>query len=179
MVINAYKITAIYSVIAMILAVFLMACMGYMLSKRNLKGKTTIAFIVYFTTLFSGGLVPCYILNTQVYHLNDTILIYILPGLISPMYVFMMRTFMQDVPVEITESATIDGANEYTIFASKNYEQYKAYPGGKRRGINNGFGGFAERNRKNDNGYYSSETCAFGIPVFPEVFCKGTYRRNC
>ncbi len=115
-VINAYKVTGIFSVVSTALSVFLMSCMAYMLSKRDLKGKAVISFLIYFTTLFSGGLVPTYILNTQYLHLGDTMWIYIIPGLISPFYVFMMRSFIQDIPYEITESAVIDGANEYMIY---------------------------------------------------------------
>lgn len=115
-ILSAYKITAIFSALYMVLSVFLMACLGYFLSKKELKGKTAISLIVYFTTLFSGGLVPTYILNTQYLHLDDTIWIYILPGLISPWYVFMIRTFFQDIPYELTEAAYLDGADEYMIF---------------------------------------------------------------
>lgn len=115
-ILNAYKITAVFSAVYMVLSVFLMACLGYFLSKRDIKGKRAISLIVYFTTLFSGGLVPTYILNTQYLHLDDTIWIYILPGLISPWYVFMIRTFFQDIPYELTEAAYLDGADEYMIF---------------------------------------------------------------
>ena len=115
-VIDAYKITALFSIMFMVLSVLLMAGLAYLLSKRGLKGRRFISLYIYFTTLFSGGLVPTYILNTQYLHLDDTIWIYILPGLVSSWYVFMMRTFFQEIPYEITESATIDGANEYTIF---------------------------------------------------------------
>ena len=115
-VLQAYKITAIFSFSYMFLSVLLMAGMAYLLSKRGLAGKKFISFYIYFTTLFGGGLVPTYILNTQYLHMDDTIWIYIIPGLIAPFYVFMMRSFFQDIPYEITESAVIDGANEYTIF---------------------------------------------------------------
>lgn len=100
----------------MILGVLLMAMIAYPLSKRNMKGKRAISFYLYFTMLFNGGLVPTYILITQYLHLDDTIWVYILPGLISPWYVFMMRTFFQGIPEEIFESARIDGASQYNIF---------------------------------------------------------------
>ena len=67
--------------------------------------------------LFSGGLVPTYILTANYLHLSNTIWVYILTGLISPWYVFMMRTFFNDIPEAIIESALIDGANDFTIFA--------------------------------------------------------------
>ena len=65
---------------------------------------------------FSGGLVPTYILITQYLHLGNTIWVYIIPSLISPWYVFMLRTFFQGIPGSISESAYMDGASEYTIF---------------------------------------------------------------
>ena len=115
-VIQAYKITAIFSFVQMGMSVFFMACLAFMLSKRNLKLKKQISFFVYFTSLFSGGLVPTYIIITQYLHLGDTIWVYILPALISPWYVFMMRTQFNTIPYEITEAAYVDGADEFFIF---------------------------------------------------------------
>lgn len=116
-ILNAYKVTAIFSVVTMGLSVLLMSMIAYPLACGHMRGKRGISFYLYFTMLFSGGLVPTYILITQYLHLDDTIWVYILPGLISPWYVFMIRTFFQGLPYEIYESAVIDGANEYRIFA--------------------------------------------------------------
>lgn len=115
-IIDAYKVTIEVSVIYTVLSVLLMAMLAYPLTKKNLKGKNALSFYIYFTMLFSGGLVPTYILITQYLRLGDTIWVYIIPSLISPWYVFMMRTFFQGIPGEISESALIDGANEYIIF---------------------------------------------------------------
>lgn len=115
-ILRAYKTTAIFSFSSMVLSVLLMAMIAYPLSQTYLKGRGFISMYLYFTLLFSGGLVPTYILMTQYLHLNDTIWVYILPGLISPWYVFMIRTFFQGIPQAMLESAEIDGANEYTIF---------------------------------------------------------------
>ena len=116
-VINAYKVTIIVSVVYMVFSTFLMALVAYPLSRRTFKGKMFVSFYLYFTMLFGGGLVPSYILITQYYHLGDSLWVYILPHLISPWYVFMMRSFFQEVPHEMIESAYIDGAGEYRIFA--------------------------------------------------------------
>ena len=116
-VLNAYKVTITFSVACMVLGVTLMAMLAFALSKRDLKGKKAMSFYVYFTMLFGGGLVPSYILITQYLHLADTIWVYIVTGLVSPWYVFMLRTFFQGIPYEITEAAVIDGANEFKIFA--------------------------------------------------------------
>lgn len=115
-IIDAYKITALAAFLFMGLSVFFMALIAYPLTKSNLKGRNAINFYIYFTMLFSGGLVPTYILITQYLRLTDTLWVYILPGLISPWYVFMMRTFFKGIPAEISESAYIDGASEYRIF---------------------------------------------------------------
>ena len=113
---RAYGVTSFYSIINMVLNVLLMAMIAYPLSADNLKGKKYINFYLYFTMMFSGGLVPKYIIVSKYLHLNNTIWVYILPQLISPWYVFMMRTFFSGIPKEIMESATVDGASEYRIF---------------------------------------------------------------
>lgn len=113
---NAYEVTIAVSVIYMVLSVILMAMIAYPLSRDGFKGKRGLSFYLYFTMLFSGGLAPSYILITQFLHLNNTLWVYILPGLISPWYVFMMRTFFSGIPTSIIESAEIDGAREFQIF---------------------------------------------------------------
>lgn len=115
-ILRAYGVTFVYSMAAMVLSVLFMAMVAYPLSRKKLKGRNVLNFYLYFTMLFGGGLVPTYLLVAKFLHLNDTIWVYILLGLINPWYVFMMRTFFQGIPGEIIESATIDGASEYTIF---------------------------------------------------------------
>lgn len=115
-ILNGYKVTIIYSVIATVLSVLIQSMCAYPLSKRKLRGKRGISFYLYFTMLFSGGMVPTYILITQYLHLGDTIWVYIIPSLVSPWNVFMMRTFFSGLPYEIFESMKVDGASEYNIF---------------------------------------------------------------
>ena len=115
-IIDAYKITIIYSALGTFVSILVQAMMAYPLSRYTLRGRTGISFYLYFTCRFSGGLVPSYILLTQYLHLNNTIWIYILPSMVSVWNVFMMRTFFQGIPTEIIESMYIDGASEYNIF---------------------------------------------------------------
>ncbi len=115
-VMDAYGITILSSVLFTFISVGCMSGVAYMLSKRNLKGNSFFSFYLFFTMLFSGGLVPSYILITQYLHLDDTLWVHIIPGVVSPWYVFMIRTFFQGLPQEILESARVDGANQYTIF---------------------------------------------------------------
>ncbi len=113
---QAYKITTIFSVATMVFSVFFMSMIAYPLSVKGFRGRNQLSFYLFFTMLFSGGLVPSYILITQYLKLSNTIWVYILPYLISPWYVFMIRTFMQALPNELREAVKIDGGNEYTVF---------------------------------------------------------------
>jgi len=115
-VLNAYKITGMFSVLSMVASVMMMSMIAYPLSRTTFSKRRIVSFFLYFTMLFSGGLVPSYILITQYLHLDDTIWVYILPAMISPWYVFMIRTFFQGLPEAIIESAYIDGASEFVIF---------------------------------------------------------------
>ena len=115
-ILNAYKTTFIFSISSMVLGLLLMSMVAYALSRRDFKASRFVSFFLYFTTMFGGGLVPSYILITQYLHLQDTIWVYIIPSLIAPFNIFMIRTNFQALPIELTESALIDGAGEYTIF---------------------------------------------------------------
>ena len=115
-IIDAYKITGIASFMYMFLAVLFMAMVAYPLSNKTFKARKYVNFYFYFTMLFGGGLVPSYILITRYLNLDDTIWVYVIPGLLSPWYIFMMRTFFGDIPGEMLEAVKIDGGNQYTAF---------------------------------------------------------------
>lgn len=115
MILQAYKVTGFVSIVSMILGTFLKALIAYPLSRQNYRKRGFIAFYLFFTMLFHGGMVSTYILITRYLHLDDTIWVYILRGLLSPWHIFMMRTFFQGVPNEIVEAARIDGMSEYGI----------------------------------------------------------------
>ena len=113
---DAYKVTFIFSVATMFLSVLLQSMIAYALARPDFKGKRFVSFYLYFPVMFSGGLVPMYILITQYLHLQDTIWVYIVPSLISAFNVFMIRTNMQALPNDLYESAVIDGAGEYRVY---------------------------------------------------------------
>lgn len=115
-IIDSYKVTAIFSIIATILAMLVQSLMAYPLSRANFRAKKFLTTYLFITMLFSGGLVPSYILNTQYLHLQDTIWIYILPCLTSAWNVIIFRTFFQGLPEGLVEAAKIDGAKEIQIF---------------------------------------------------------------
>ena len=115
-ILQAYKVTFIFSFTSMVLGTLLIALLAYPLTRKEFKARKFLNLFVYLTMLFSGGLVPSYILITRFLHLGDTIWVYILPSLINVWYVFMIRSFFSDISEAIYESARIDGANEFVIF---------------------------------------------------------------
>lgn len=114
--IDSYKVTIIFSFVSTVLAVVVMSLLAYPLSRPNYKYKKPIMFFIFFTMLFSGGLVPTYIWITRYLHLGDTIWVYILPYLVNAFNVVVIRTFFQGLPVELTDAAKIDGASEMQTF---------------------------------------------------------------
>ncbi len=115
-ILQAYKITIIFSVTGTIATVFFTALIAYPISRKDMAGRSIINTMLLITMLFSGGLVPTYILNTRYLHLNNTIWIYIIPTLLSAWNIFMMRTFFSQLPDGIVEAAMIDGASQLRIF---------------------------------------------------------------
>ena len=89
---------------------------AYPLSKANLPFQKTLNFLILFTMLFSGGMIPGYLLIKNM-HLIDNRWSLILPGLISAYNVIIMRSFFSTIPESLEESARLDGANDVTIFA--------------------------------------------------------------
>lgn len=113
---DSYKITIIYSVVATFLGVIVMSMLAYPLSRPNYKYKKIVTFFIFFTMLFSGGLVPTYIWMTRYLHMGDTIWVYILPFLVNAFHVIVIGTFFQGLPSALMESAKIDGASELQTF---------------------------------------------------------------
>lgn len=113
---QAYGVTILVTIAGTIAGLFLTATTAYAISRTNFRYGRIGTFYIFFTMLFSGGLVPSYILMTQVLHLKDTVWALILSGLLTPFNIMIMKGFMVKVPGEIIESAKVDSAREWTIF---------------------------------------------------------------
>ncbi|MGG6314363.1 carbohydrate ABC transporter permease [Paenibacillus macerans] len=113
---RAYGVTITVTVIGSLTGLLLTAMTAYVISRPDYRYNRITTFYVFFTMLFSGGLVPSYILITQYLHLKDSLLALILPVLLSPFNIMVMKGFMSKIPLEIIESAKIDGARELRIF---------------------------------------------------------------
>lgn len=116
LVVGSFIVTLGLVVVGTAIGLFIIAMTGYALQRPDFVYRNKISFFIYFTTLFSGGLVPFYLLITQYLHLKDNYLAVLLPALISPFLIIMMKSFIRSIPHAITESAKIDGAGDFTIF---------------------------------------------------------------
>ncbi len=116
LVIGAYIVTILLTAAGTVIGLFLVAMTGYALQRPDFPYRNRISFLIYFTTLFSGGLVPFYLLMTQYLVLKNNYLSVLLPGLLTPFLIIMMKAFVQSIPHAITESAKIDGAGDFMIF---------------------------------------------------------------
>ncbi|MGG1551302.1 carbohydrate ABC transporter permease [Paenibacillus ferrarius] len=116
-ILRAYGVTIIVATIGTCISLVLTSTMGYVLSRKDYGLQRVTSFYVFFTMLFNGGLVPFYILMTQLLHLKDSIWALIVPGLLSPFYVLIMKGFMAKIPTEVIESAKVEGAREWRIYA--------------------------------------------------------------
>lgn len=115
-ILRAYGVTAGVTVAGTAIGLLLTAMTAYAISRSDFRYNRIGTFIIFFTMLFNGGLVPSYILMTQVLHLKDTLWALILSGMLTPFNIMVMKGFMAKIPYEIVESAKVDGAKELMIF---------------------------------------------------------------
>ena len=113
---QSYGVSIFITVVGVTVGVLIMAMLAYVLSKKDFKLRSVLTFYIFFTMLFSGGLVPYYINMVRVLHLKNTLWALILPGLVVPFFVLLLRTYFATLPTELFDSAKIDGANEIQIF---------------------------------------------------------------
>lgn len=115
---KAYILTILLTMIGTLVGLGIISMTGYALQRKDFPFRNVISFYIYFTTLFSAGLAPYYLLMTQTYHLKDNYLAVLLPLLMSPWLIILMKNFVRAIPHEITESGKIDGAGDLRIFSS-------------------------------------------------------------
>jgi putative aldouronate transport system permease protein len=117
-ILRAYGVSIFVTVAGTLISLIITTMLAYPMSRRDFKYRNVLAFIVFFTMLFSGGIVPSYILWTRVFGITDTYWALILPNLLMPAFhVLLVRNYYQsNIPHELIESAQIDGAGEFRIF---------------------------------------------------------------
>lgn len=112
---RSMSVTIYITVIGTVFNLIFTSIMAYALAHNELYGRRVFMFMVTFTLLFNGGLVPGYLLVKQLGMVNSLWSL-IIPGAISPFNLIVMKNFFQSIPKELEESAMMDGATDFTVF---------------------------------------------------------------
>lgn len=166
---RAYATTILVTLVGTITHVTLVALVAYPLSLQKLPGKSVFNFLLLFTILFNGGLVPTYMIYTTVFHIKDTYFALLVPNLLfSSFNAIIVRTYLRtNVPSELYESAKIDGASEFCIFRKI------AVPLGKPIFVTVAvFAGLSYWNDWTNGLYYVSDSSKYSIQQMLNVMVK-------
>ncbi|GGD47756.1 carbohydrate ABC transporter permease [Paenibacillus nasutitermitis] len=112
---KAFAISLFRTVLGTAAGVFLTAMAAYALKSKTLPGVRFFTMMIFFTMLFSGGIIPYYMLLSNL-HLTNTIWVYVLPSLYSAWNLIIVRTFFQQIGISLEEAARIDGCSDFGIF---------------------------------------------------------------
>ena len=112
---RSYLNTIVYTFVGTLIAVSMSALCAYPLSRKKFYGRNVFTFMIIFTMFFDAGMISNFMVVDNL-HLLNTIWAIVLPGAINAWYMVIMRTFFQQLPEEIFESAYLDGANDLIIF---------------------------------------------------------------
>ena len=115
-ILNAYGVSIGVTVIGTVLSLLLTTMLAYALSRQDFRGRRGLSLVVLFAMMFNAGMVPTYITFVLHYKLRDSMMALILPYLVAPWHVFLMRSFLADTPTSLIEAARIDGAGEFRTF---------------------------------------------------------------
>ena len=116
-ILGSYAVTIIMTVCGTVIGLFIIAMTGYALQRKDFPFRNAISFFIYFTTLFSAGMVPTYLWVSKL-GLRGSYMAVFLQLLMSPWLIVLIKNFAKSVPYEITESGKIDGAGDFRIFIS-------------------------------------------------------------
>lgn len=119
-ILRAYLITIIVTAIGTAVSLLLTTMMAFPLSMKSLPGRKPLSFIVFFTMLFNGGLVPTYIWYTTKLHITNTLFAYLIPNFLMSAYnIILVRTYLQtSIPYDLYDAAKVDGATYTKIYSS-------------------------------------------------------------
>lgn len=114
-ILGSYLNTLVYTSLGTVIAVAMTALCAYPLSRPGFYGRPVYARLIIFTMFFEGGIIPSYMVINGL-GLIGTLWAIVLPPAINVWYMVVMRTFFQQIPGELHESAHIDGANDLSVF---------------------------------------------------------------
>lgn len=114
---RAYGTTILLTVGGTVIGLILQTMTAYVLSRKDFDWRNRFSFFFYFTTLFSGGLVPTYVLYTRTLNLQDNYLALLLPLVFSVYNLLIMKSYISAIPDSLVDAAKIDGCGEFrTLF---------------------------------------------------------------
>ena len=115
---KAYGITMLVTLVGTTISLIITPLLAYPLSRQDFKLHNVMSFLVFFTMLFNGGLVPTYMMWTQIFHIKNTLPALIIPALLLNAFnvMLMKNYFKMNIPYSLIEAAKIDGAGEWKQF---------------------------------------------------------------
>lgn len=115
---RAYGVSFFVTIVGTSISVLLTTMLAYPMSRKSFKYRNILAFFVFFTMLFNGGIVPSYIMWTKIFAIKNTIWALIIPNyLVTAFNVILVKNYYShSIPESLLEAAQIDGASELTIF---------------------------------------------------------------
>ena len=109
------QVTVARTLIGTVLMVLASGFVGYLVTKQEMWGRKVWYRLLVVTMYFNAGLIPWY-LNMSMLGLTDNFLAYIIPGIVAPYNIILVKTYIESIPGELEESAQMDGATYMTIF---------------------------------------------------------------
>jgi putative aldouronate transport system permease protein len=116
-ILRSYGISILLTVGGTAVSLFIASMAAYVMYRKEVKYRNALAFFLFFTTLFNGGLAPYYIIISSVYHLKNTLFVMLLVPMFNVMNILILRNFIKgSIPDSLNESAKIDGAGDFRTF---------------------------------------------------------------
>ncbi len=112
---NAFIVTLSRTIIGTALMVAASAFIGFLMTKREMWGRKFWYRFLIITMYFNAGIIPAF-MTMQMLGLNNNYLVYIIPGIVAPYNIILVKTYIESIPYELQESAMIDGASHWKIF---------------------------------------------------------------
>ncbi|MCU6790616.1 carbohydrate ABC transporter permease [Paenibacillus sp. WQ 127069] len=107
---RSYLNTILYTALGTAISLILTVCAAYPMSKRDLPGRKLMTTIVLIPMLFGGGLIPTFLVVNAL-GMRDSIWAIVIPAAVTSFYVFIQRTFFEQIPLELEDAAKIDGCS--------------------------------------------------------------------